>query len=129
MLAATPHKVLIVEDDPAVSKMLGLVLRSAGFATGFASDGGSAISEIDRDHVDAVVLDLGLPDGRASDLLGLLRSTDDDERGEHTVWVVISAMDPIDVERRYGSLSGRFFSKPFDPWTLVDKLKSLLRDR
>ena len=121
-----PARVLLVEDDASVAKMLQFSLRGAGFLVETASTGGEALRILDASGADLVVLDLGLPDDRAGEVLDRLRTA----RGRsQTEWVVITAQDPDDVLRRYGMLGERFVSKPFDPWALVNLLHRLLADR
>lgn len=53
---------LVVEDDAELRKMYRSALAVAGFLVREAADGLSALTALDRDPVDLVVLDLGLPD-------------------------------------------------------------------
>ena len=66
-------RVLVVEDDQSVSRMLRLSLSSAGFEITEMSTGGDALRVLDSAEVDAVVLDLGLPDDLGGKLLGRLQ--------------------------------------------------------
>ncbi len=116
-------RVLVVEDDHSVSRMLRLSLNAAGFETTAVSTGGDALRPLDSDDVDAVVLDLGLPDNLGGEVVERLRG------GLETstpVWVVISALDAQEATSRYGQLGTHFISKPFDPWDLVGLLKDQL---
>jgi len=115
------QQVLVVEDDESVTKMLLWLLRSAGFSAQTASTGQEALQTLDREAVDAVLLDLGLPDQRAGDVIQRLRAW----KG-HPEWLVISVMDPGEAARKYGPLGDRFISKPFDPWVLIRRLDGLL---
>ena len=113
------RRVLVVEDDSAVARMLRLALGRTGFDVVLADTGGEALRRLGSDDIDAVVLDLGLPDDRAGDVLEHLR---DPGAPHHPVWVVITAQDRDDVTRRFGDLGSHFVSKPFDPWHLVERL-------
>ena len=117
--------VLVVEDDRGVKRMLWFSLRSAGFRVVEASTGAEALRILDRHPPDAVVLDLGLPDGRGPDVLDRLNRPGD-WAGKEPVWTVISALDRGEARRRYGPMSDRFISKPFDPWDLIKALEELL---
>ena len=108
---------LVVEDDAGVAKMLGLALRRAGFTVEQADTGQAALDAL-RDHpIDAVVLDLGLPDDNAGAVLRWLRN-----RGGRPRWVAISALDAAEAAVRYGPLNGKFLAKPFDPADLLERL-------
>lgn len=113
-------RVLLVEDDAAVTRILSLLLRNSGFDVTGVESGRDALSALDVKPYDAVVLDLGLPDGLGGEVLGKLHSV---PRDCFPVWVVISALDEDEVVRRYGSIGGPFLPKPFDPLRLVDLLE------
>lgn len=68
-----PRKVLIVEDDADTRRGVSVRLRSAGYETGFAFDGITAMSATAREKPDAIVLDLGLPAGDGFTVLERLR--------------------------------------------------------
>ena len=115
--------VLVVEDDPAVLGVLRIALRRAGFGIVEASTGADALRLIGERSPEGVILDLMLPDGQAGNVLDLLRV----EVPPGPEWLVVSAMDPDEVRRKYGDLGRRFFPKPFDPWDLANSLRRSLR--
>jgi len=114
-------RVLVIEDDDAIDRILRLILGSYGFDTARAESGGDALKAMDHSAFDAVLLDLCLPDGRAADVLHRLQTV-----GRSPVWVVMSALDEDEANRRYGPLRGPFLPKPFDPMELVSLLGRLL---
>ncbi|MCJ7491603.1 MAG: response regulator [Dehalococcoidia bacterium] len=117
----THRKVLVIEDDDAIVRVLRLSLRSNGFETARAESGREALTAMDEGDFDAVILDLCLPDGRGGDVLQRLQAA-----GHCPVWVVMSALDEDEAVRRYGPLQGPFLPKPFDPWDLIRLLDRLL---
>jgi two-component system KDP operon response regulator KdpE len=117
----THRKVLVIEDDDAIVRVLRLSLRSNGFETARAESGREALTAMDERDFDAVILDLCLPDGRGGDVLQRLQAA-----GHCPVWVVMSALDEDEAVRRYGPLQGPFLPKPFDPWDLIRLLDRLL---
>ncbi len=121
-----PPKVLLVEDEPAVTRMLRISLHTAGFDVADAATGGDALQILERESADVVILDLGLPDGRGREVLDRLRQADD---SGSPAWVVISGLDREEATGRYGALGGHFLAKPFDPWDLVKMLRTLLSER
>jgi len=58
---ATPHKLLMVEDEPAIVEGIGALLSIAGYDVSSAGTGEEAIEEIDALNPDIVLLDVGLP--------------------------------------------------------------------
>ena len=115
-------RVLIVEDDRAVRRILSVTLSRAGFSTVEADSGREALAEIDKAPFGAVLLDLGLPDGLGGAVLKRLQASPDGR----PVWMIVSALDEDDAVRRYGPLKGIFVPKPFDPWDLVKRLERLI---
>jgi two-component system KDP operon response regulator KdpE len=124
VVAGNPH-ILVVEDNQSVRRMLRFSLRDAGFDITEASTGGEALVSLQAEPPQAVVLDLGLPDGLAGSVLDWLRQSEASPNG-CPVWVVISAQDQNDVVKQYGPLGKHFLAKPFNPWDLVTRLQELL---
>jgi DNA-binding response OmpR family regulator len=122
---AGKRRVLIVEDDPAVSRVLRICLRRAGFETIEVETGGEALKKLREEHPDAVLLDLGLPDGLGRAVLNQLHESPDG----YPAWLIVSALDEDEANRRYGPLKGTFVAKPFDPWDLIKKLEDMLGRR
>jgi two-component system KDP operon response regulator KdpE len=121
-------RVLVVEDDQSIRRMLRFSLRDAGFAITEVVTGAEALQTLENDVPEVVVLDLGLPDGLGGDVLKWLRQAEDStDRGP--VWVVISAQDQSDVVKQYGPLGRRFLAKPFNPWELVMRVQELLAEK
>lgn len=127
-LVSNPRpKVLIVEDDVAVDKMLHISLRAAGFDIVDPGDGAEALNVLKQPgSADALIVDIGLPDGAGRTVLDRLRRMD---KRDLPVCVVISALDRDEVAKRYGLLSRHFLAKPFDPWDLVRVVERLLSER
>lgn len=119
-------RVLLVEDDKAVVKILTLSLRSCDFAVTSVETGAEALKRIKEGGFEAVVLDLGLPDGLGGAVLKHLQ--DGKGSGEAPAWVVISAFDEDEVIRRYGPVKGPFLPKPFNPMELADMLCRLIAE-
>ena len=123
MPAVTKQKrrvILLVEDDRAVSRVLRLTLDRSDFDVVEVDTGTRALASLEGGGIDAVVLDLGLPDARAPDVLAWLHAHD-----EKPPWLVISALDRADAVRLDGTIDRRFIAKPFDPWELLKRISVL----
>ena len=59
--AAERHRVLVVDDDPPLQRMLTRSLSAEGFEVTVAGDGGAALAAAERFAPDVIVLDVGLP--------------------------------------------------------------------
>jgi two-component system KDP operon response regulator KdpE len=69
----TNHKVLVVDDEPALARALAINLRAQGWQVVTASDGRGALAAVAEARPDVVVLDLGLPDMDGTDVIAGIR--------------------------------------------------------
>ncbi len=118
-------RVLIVDDDPAVSGALNRALRLEGYDVSLADDGPKALEEIAIRPPDAVILDLGLPTIDGLDVCRRLRAAGDD-----TPVLMLTARDAIN-DRVQGLDAGAddYLVKPFALAELLARLRALLRRR
>ncbi|HMG21674.1 MAG TPA: response regulator transcription factor [Kofleriaceae bacterium] len=114
---------LIVEDDPTLSASLARGLTEDGYAVDTVATGSAALQRLDRRDVDAVVLDLGLPDLDGAEVLVQLRG-----RGINAPVLVLTARDG--VKARVDALelgADDYLVKPFEYAELLARLRALLR--
>lgn len=118
-------RILVVDDDPAVSGSLSRALRLEGYDVDTAADGSSALDSLALSPPDALVLDLGLPDVDGLEVCRRLRGADDD-----TPVLMLTARDAID-DRVAGLDAGAddYVVKPFALRELLARLRALLRRR
>ena len=79
-------RVLIVDDDRSIVRMLRLILHTSGFEVSIAYDGVEALDEIERDPPDVVLLDLNMPVMDGETFLRVIRN-----RGMQIPVIVTSA--------------------------------------
>ncbi len=115
----TVRKVLIVEDDKNINKLMALSIGK-GFEVNQLYDGGEALPFVRKNKPDLVILDLMLPHKDGIDICKTIKSDPD---VNNTIVIIVSAMDPI-ASRYKGIESGAdyYIKKPFDP----HELKSLV---
>ncbi|TVV76241.1 response regulator transcription factor [Sphingomonas solaris] len=117
-----PAKVLVVDDEPAIRRLLRNTLIRAGYTVIEAGDGRQALHQAATEHPTAVLLDLGLPDRDGLTLIPLLRTHGD------AVILVVSARDAVDEKVTALDLGADdFVSKPFDTDELLARLRVALR--
>ncbi len=75
MTAATAKKILLVDDDEALRLPLGEQLRLYEFKTVETGTGADALNLAKREHFDAILLDVGLPDMNGCEVCRLMRSS------------------------------------------------------
>jgi DNA-binding response OmpR family regulator len=122
----TRQRVLVVEDDESVARMLHIALGAAGFDAMEARSGSEALDIVGREAPDAVILDLVLPDGLGGSVLDWLREAPSDTAPVH---LVMSALERREATGLFGELGNDFIQKPFDPWDLVRRLDQLLESK
>ncbi|MEU5399784.1 response regulator transcription factor [Streptomyces sp. NPDC005963] len=119
----TPVRVLIVDDEAALSELLSMALRYEGWEVHSADDGDDAIRSVREFQPDAVVLDAQLPDLNGLSTVRRLR------RELPDVPVLFLTTENAGAERIAGLTAGGddVVSKPFSLEDLVARLRGLIR--
>jgi two-component system response regulator MtrA len=115
-------RVLVVDDDPALSEMLGIVLNGEGFDPVFCADGSSALEVFRSSRPDLVLLDLMLPGRDGIEVCRLIRA----ESGVPIVMLTAKS-DTVDVVLGLESGADDYLVKPFKPKELVARVRARLR--
>jgi two-component system response regulator MtrA len=115
-------RVLVVDDDPALAEMLGIVLRTEGFEPSFVADGDRAMAAFRATKPDLVLLDLMLPGTDGIDVCRQIRA----ESGTPIVMLTARG-DTIDVVIGLESGADDYIIKPFKPKELVARMRARLR--
>lgn len=116
-------RLLIVEDDPRLARVLARGLREEGYAVDAVETGEAAITQGVLVPYDAIVLDVMLPGRDGLDVVRTLRGRD-----VHTPVLLLTARDAVG-DRIAGLDSGAddYLVKPFDFGELLARLRALLR--
>lgn len=102
-------KILIIEDDPQITKILKLNLKLSGYETENATTFQEAWSKINSEHFDLLLMDIGLPDGSGLDLCQRVR-----EAGNQVPIVFLSARtDEATVVKGIKNGADDYLRKPF----------------
>jgi two-component system, OmpR family, response regulator MprA len=117
------ERILIVDDDPPVRRMLVRTLGAEGYRVGEAGDGGEALAAIERDAPDLVVLDVAMPAPDGITVCRLMR-----EGGNATPVILLTARAAV-ADRVAGLDAGAddYLAKPFDSGELLARIRALLR--
>ena len=115
-------RILVVEDEPAISDNIQFVLESEGLETVRVATGLAAIPLLDQGQVDLIVLDIGLPDVNGLDLLKDIRRT-------RATPIILLTARTAEIDRVLGLELGAddYVAKPFSPRELSARVKAVLR--
>jgi DNA-binding response OmpR family regulator len=117
------RKLLLVDDETAITDRLEPFLSRTGFEVKVASDGESALREIISYSPDLIVLDVLMPRLNGREVLRQLR-----QKGDWTPIILLTQVGESG-ERAMALLEGAddYINKPFDPNELVARIKTILR--
>jgi DNA-binding response OmpR family regulator len=115
-------RILIVDDEPKIVRLVADYLEAAGFAAVSASSGDEALMRVRTEAPDLVVLDLGLPGLDGLDVTRAIRRI-----GELPI-IILTARDD-ETDRIIGLELGAddYVTKPFSPRELVARVRAVLR--
>jgi two-component system catabolic regulation response regulator CreB len=115
-------RILIVEDEPAISETIQYALETDGFETHCLSAGAPVHSFLDENAMDLIILDIGLPDISGVELCKEIRKT-------HALPIIFLTARTNEVDRVVGLEIGAddYVVKPFSPRELSARIKAVLR--
>jgi DNA-binding response OmpR family regulator len=116
-------QILVVEDDTNARKLMKAVLERAEYSVLTAVNGEEALSVMDTNHVDLILLDIMMPgmDGYAF--------TDELRRSGNTVPILMVTAKQLPADKKKGFLVGTddYMTKPVDTEEMLLRIKALLR--
>ncbi|MFT4305644.1 MAG: MtrAB system response regulator MtrA [Microbacterium sp.] len=115
-------RILVVDDDPALAEMIGIVLAAEGFDAVFCADGDAALGAFRAEDPDLVLLDLMLPGMDGIEICTRIRA----ESGVPII-MLTARTDTADVVRGLESGADDYIVKPFNPKELVARIRTRLR--
>ena len=123
-MTAAPIRILVVDDEPPIRRLLRTGLGSQGFDVVEAADGRAAEDAVAR-NPDLVLLDLGLPDTQGRELLRGWRAA-----GRETPVIILSSRtDEAGIVEALELGADDYVTKPFGMKELVARIRAALRHR
>ena len=115
--------ILIVEDDAVIADAIGITLSQAGYHHVHTKTIEEALNELNHNHVDAVLLDINLPDGDGTRLTRLIRKS-----YLPAPILVISGNSRVDDRiTALGAGADGYLTKPFNRYELLAYLEATIR--
>lgn len=116
-------KILIIDDDPSICRLLKKVMTSNGFESTIVNDGLSALRLLDAESFSVILLDVTMNGIDGFEVVERLRKS-----GIHTPVMIVSGRNE-DYDTLYGLSLGAddYITKPFNPVILGAKVKALMR--
>jgi two-component system KDP operon response regulator KdpE len=121
-MSAAPLKILIVDDEPPIRKLLRMGLGTQGYDVLEASNGKIALELLSEDPA-LIILDLGLPDIQGHDLLRMIRGRNDSV----PIVVLSSRGDEAGKVQALDLGADDYLTKPFGMDELLARMRAALR--
>lgn len=117
------HVVLVVEDDPAIRRLVTMVLQRHGYQVEVAADGLEAVLKLGLVDYDVIVLDLMMPHLDGFTFLNTFAREDPDRLRKV---IVTSAASPSVIRERMDRVPFDLLPKPFDIGELVNRVRACI---
>jgi two-component system, OmpR family, KDP operon response regulator KdpE len=121
-MSAAPLRVLVIDDEPPIRKLLRMGLTAQGYQTLEAPNGKVAL-ELLSQSPDLIILDLGLPDTQGHDLLRTIRARNDSV----PIVVLSSRGDEAGKVQALDLGADDYITKPFGMDELLARMRAALR--
>lgn len=124
MRTSKQGRILVIEDDAAMARLLRVLLECAGYQVRAENSGAAALTEAAETPADLVILDLGLPDMNGYEVCRQLRQ-------RFQPWslpiLMFTGMDkPVDQLRGFAFGADAYLTKPCEPEELLKTVALLL---
>jgi|YelNatPaOPRAMG01_1025707.scaffolds.fasta_scaffold179533_2 DNA-binding response OmpR family regulator len=115
------QKILIIDDNPAITRLLGSVLTQAGYGVVSTNDPLDGLNLVAREQPDLVVMDLCMPGVDGWELCRRIRS------GHRMPILVLTVLgEAADIERTFLAGADAYMSKPFSIDGFLERVRALL---
>jgi diguanylate cyclase (GGDEF)-like protein len=120
----TARRVVVVDDDEALGTSVCRILENDGMRAVLVLTIREAMAELSK-RTDAMLLDIGMPDGDGWDLITYIRGSP--EHARMPIVVMTGLLDSAEVLNRAYDLECEYLGKPFAPEALIAKVESARR--
>jgi DNA-binding response OmpR family regulator len=124
---ARGRRILVVDDEPHIRRVLDVVLGKEGFDVVLASGGEEGLLAVSNGRIDLVILDLLMPGASGIDVLAEIRSNPD--AADTPVIILTAKGQDADREAAFAAGADDFMTKPFSPKKLIARIHEILGAR
>ncbi len=118
------RKVLVVDDDPVLVRLVKELLKNQGFVVETAKDGIDAMVMVKKEKPDLIVLDIMMPELNGYDVLRALKFTDEYKE----IPVLLLTAREQELDKRIGEMMGiDYLQKPVQREALIEKIKKIFK--
>ena len=121
------HTILLADDSITIQKVIELTFSDEDFELHTVGNGQKAIDEIRDVKPDIVLCDIIMPEKNGYEVCEFIKGNDDLKH--IPVLLLTGAFEPFDQERAKTAGCDGFLAKPFEPQTLISKVRELLSNR
>lgn len=118
------RRILVVDDEPHIRRVLSAVLGSRGYEVLMASDGTEGLDGFASEDVDLVILDLMMPGASGLEILSKIRT--DARRADTPVIILTAKGQDTDRDAALAGGANDFLTKPFSPKKLLARIEEIL---
>ena len=119
------HRILVIDDDPLIRKLVSTTLEAKGFSVLLARDGEEGLNTVSEEHPDLVITDIMMPKVDGFELVRRLRN---DPMVSRTPLVILSAKgEEEDLVKGLELGADDYITKPFRPKELIARLNTIFR--
>ena len=119
-------KILVVDDEPEIVKLVAKLMEARGHQVSIARDGQEALDTVERDRPDLIVLDLNLPKVDGFEVCRRLKGADS-TKAIPIVMLTAAYVSVEDATRGMGSGADEYVVKPFLREVLIHNVERLLK--
>ncbi|WP_028578741.1 response regulator transcription factor [Desulfogranum japonicum] len=119
------NRILVVEDDADIQQLVSYNLIKAGYNVSCADSGEEALQYLDKEPIDAIVLDLMLPGKDGVEICNIIRSQE--KICSIPIVMLTAKSEEDDIVGGLGSGADDYVTKPFSPRVLLARIEAILR--
>jgi DNA-binding response OmpR family regulator len=121
---ASEVRVLVVDDDPVILKLLQVNFEMEGYVVTTAADGVKGLQAAREERPDVIISDVMMPHMNGLELVAALGA--DETTGAIPVILLSARAQETDVNDGLHAGADDYVTKPFDPLELIDRVQQLL---